>query len=173
MVRSGGEKQRNNVYRIGYMIFLTVGSQIPFDRLVQAVDIPENRETVFGQIGASEYTPQYIQYVKFMEKDEFDRQMESCSAVISHAGMGTIIQAVSIGKSLLAVPRLKKYNEVVNDHQVASAKRFESLGYLMAAYDTDEIQKKLPALMTFSCRQAGHDRQLIIDHIKGYLDSLT
>jgi beta-1,4-N-acetylglucosaminyltransferase len=154
------------------MIFLTVGSQIPFDRLVRAVDIPENSETVFGQIGASEYTPQHIQCVKFMEKDEFDRQMESCSAVISHAGMGTIIQAVSIGKPLLAVPRLKKYNEVVNDHQVASAKRFESLGYLLAAYDTDEIQKKLPELIAFTCRQSGHDRQRIVEHITSYLDSL-
>jgi len=153
------------------MIFLTVGSQIPFDRLVRAVDIQENSETVFAQIGASDYTPQYIKYVKFMEKDEFDRQLETCSAVISHAGMGTIIQSVIAGKPLLVVPRLKKYNEVVNDHQMASAKRFESLGYLLVAYDTDEIQGKLSELSGFTCPKHDHDRKKIVDYVTSRMAS--
>lgn len=154
------------------MIFLTVGSQVPFDRLVKAVDRPENKGRIFAQIGASEYEPQHIEFRKFLEKDAFDTTLADAEAIISHAGMGTIIQAVSLGKPLLVLPRLSEFNEVVNDHQVVTARTFAEKGYLLAAYSEADVQHAITELEQFTCRPPDDGRARIIDHISSYLAGL-
>ena len=120
------------------MIFLTVGTQFPFDRLVQAVDnIFEEAllgEEIFAQIGASLYKPRNFECVSCLDKRLFERWVQKASAIIGHAGMGTITMALDNEKPILVMPRLRRYAEVVNDHQVAIAQRFEQLGHILAAY---------------------------------------
>src|SRR5512143_1471526 len=110
------------------MIFLTVGTQFPFDRLVSAVDnlIEQGliAEEVFAQVGETSYQPRNFEAVPTLEKGSFDAQIKQATAIIGHAGIGTISCALGNGKPLLVMPRLSKYGEVVNDHQVAIAGRF-------------------------------------------------
>ena len=117
------------------MIFLTVGTQFPFDRLVKAVDDAFDKglieEEVFAQIGQTRYTPHNFESAVSIEKKAYDEYMERASAVIGHAGMGTIRMALDHDKPLIVMPRLKKYREVVNDHQLAIVRKFEKLGYKM------------------------------------------
>jgi hypothetical protein len=91
------------------MIFLTVGTQFPFDRLVKAVDhlfdeglMPEE---VFGQIGVSTYKPRHFETVVSLEKNTYDDRFQQASAVISHAGMGAITMALDQSKPLLVMAR--------------------------------------------------------------------
>jgi UDP-N-acetylglucosamine transferase subunit ALG13 len=132
------------------MIFLTVGTQFPFDRLVMTVDtLLEKKivsEPVFGQIGETEYKPKNFEYTVSMEKQFFDDMVGKSNAIISHAGVGTITIAMETGKPLLVMPRLSRYGEVVNDHQMLIARRFEKSGLLMAAYSEDELVDLLPKL---------------------------
>lgn len=135
------------------MIFLTVGTQFPFDRLVRAVDHAIGcggvNEEVFAQIGESSYRPRNFEAVSYLEKDVFDGHMSEASSIISHAGMGAIAAALDNRKPLLVMPRLKRYGEVVNDHQVAIARKFERLGHLLVAYSEDDVPERITALRHF------------------------
>lgn len=135
------------------MIFLTVGTQFPFDRLVKAVDDLCDRglihEQIVAQIGDSKYRPRHFEAVASLDKSAFDRNIQEASAIISHAGMGTIMVALDNSKPLLAMARRKEYGEHVNDHQVALAIRFEALGLILLARDETELADKIEGLRSF------------------------
>lgn len=135
------------------MIFLTVGTQFPFDRLVRAVDraveLSGSAVEIFAQIADSSYKPRCFEAVSYLQKDEYDNNMREASSIISHAGMGTITAALESKKPLLVMPRLRKYGEVVNDHQVAIAKKFEQLGHLVVAYHEQDVPEKIKTLEQF------------------------
>jgi UDP-N-acetylglucosamine transferase subunit ALG13 len=128
------------------VIFVTVGHQMPFDRLIRAVDHwsgQRGRSDVFAQIGAAEYVPRHCQWVRTISPAEFEQRMRQSSAIVGHAGTGTIIAALQFGKPLLVLPRLSRLGETRNDHQVPTARHFAQAGHVLAA--TDETQ--LPALL--------------------------
>lgn len=135
------------------MIFLTVGTQFPFDRLVMAIDELVDQGKLegdfFAQVGKGGYIPAHFRSAETLEKKLFDQYFEKADAIISHAGMGTITTALAQHKPIMVIPRLKKYNEVVNDHQNATAKRFEDLGHVIAAYNTSELLEKIKSIKNF------------------------
>ncbi len=159
MARSGQAIQGDRICRSGRVIFLTVGTQFPFDRLIEAVDEAVGDsgrgERVFAQVGASSYHPKNFEAVPSLEKTLFDKHFNEADSIISHAGMGTITMAMESQKPLLVMPRLRKYGEVVNDHQVAIARKFEELGYLLVAYEAEDLPAKMEELKSFvpQCRQ--------------------
>jgi beta-1,4-N-acetylglucosaminyltransferase len=158
------------------MIFLTVGTQFPFDRLVRAVDEAFDKglidEKVFAQIGETSYMPRNFESTASLEKKVFDEQLKQASSIISHAGMGTITMALDNHKPLLVMPRLKKYGEVVNDHQVAIAKKFEDLGHVLVAYDTNGLQEGVQKLMCFVPRQRMANPAAVADRIRCFINNL-
>ena len=95
------------------MIFLTVGTQFPFDRLVKAVDDVFDDglidEEIFAQIGESSYKPRNFECVNTLDKRRFDRLIQETSGIISHAGVGTITMALDNEKPLLVMPRLARH----------------------------------------------------------------
>jgi len=135
------------------MIFLTVGTQFPFDRLVRAVDDLADRgaisEEIFAQIGDSDYKPRNFQAVASLDKQAFDDRFTTASAIISHAGMGTIAMALDHNKPLLAMPRRSKHGEVVNDHQEGLANKFASYGHILVARNESDLPLKVKELKTF------------------------
>lgn len=158
------------------MIFLSVGTQFSFDRLVKAVDEAISKKAVkdevFAQIGPTVYEPAVMKYVNNLDKEEFDQVFRSCDAIISHAGMGNIALAMKARKPLLVLPRLAEYGEVVNDHQMSTAKKFEELGYLLAAYNENELIAKIQLLKNFTPKSRIPNRQGVVDEISNYLNSL-
>jgi UDP-N-acetylglucosamine transferase subunit ALG13 len=143
------------------MIFVTVGTSFPFDRLVRAVDrlvrLGAMPDAVYAQIGIGGYRPSSFEWAEILEKQEFDTSFRTADAVIGHAGMGTISMALELNKPLLVMPRLKRYGELVNGHQEATARHFEKLGHVLAAYDDRELSERVQQLGRFipvprSCR---------------------
>ncbi|MBQ9514336.1 MAG: beta(1,3)galactosyltransferase EpsH [Clostridia bacterium] len=126
------------------MIFITLGSQkFQFNRLLKKVDeLIENgtiNEEVFAQIGASDYKPQHFSYTEFMDNDTFSEYEKKADIVITHGGTGAIIGAVKQGKKVIAVSRLAKYGEHVDDHQVQLLRQFDDMGIIEACYDVDNL----------------------------------
>lgn len=158
------------------MIFLTVGTQFPFDRLVKAVDDLAGEGIlageIFAQVGDSTYQPRHFQAVGALDKKAFDGYFRSASAVISHAGMGTITMALDHGKSLLVMPRRKKFQEVVNDHQVGLADRFARLGHLLVARDETELADKARQLGSFIPQPRRADPEAVARRIVRFLGQL-
>lgn len=159
------------------MIFLTVGTQFPFDRLVKSIDalVAQNGfdEEIFAQIGHSKYKPKSFKANASLDKSLFDKHMLDASCIVSHAGMGIITMALETNKPLLVMPRLKKYGEVVNDHQVAIAKQFEQLGHLLVAYEVEQIPEKLAQLKTFVPTKRQAQPQAVAERIKRFLKELA
>jgi len=128
------------------MIFVTVGAQMAFDRLIRAVDAwagVHPAVSVFGQIGPSAYHPAHMGYARFLEPREFEARFAAAQLVIAHAGMGTIITALELDKPLVVVPRRGDLAETRNDHQLATARRFGGLGFVQVAHDVAELTAHL------------------------------
>lgn len=131
------------------MLFLTVGAQMPFDRLVRAVDAWAARGGnggVFAQIGRGGYRPAHLRYVEFLDPRAFRTAFAGATAIIAHAGMGTIINALELGKPILVMPRRGDLAETRNDHQLATAQRFRELGLVEVAQDERELADRLDQL---------------------------
>ena len=158
------------------MIFLTVGTQFPFDRLVRAVDEVVTQtgfdERIFAQVGATSYRPRNFEAVPVLEKTLFDSYLLRANGIISHAGMGTIAVALEHKKPLLVMPRLKKYGEVVNDHQLSMALQFSKLGYFLVARDVEELPKKMDALESFVPNQREIQVNVMVEKISEFLKEL-
>jgi UDP-N-acetylglucosamine transferase subunit ALG13 len=159
------------------MIFLTVGTQFPFDRLVKAVDKAAGTngfdEQIVAQIGDSFYCPENFEATPSVEKAVFDQHFNKADSIISHAGMGTITMALDHRKPLLVMPRLKKYGEVVNDHQLAIAKKFEQLGYLLVAYRVEDVPIKMKQLKSFVPQERQPCPDIVAARISTFLNELS
>jgi UDP-N-acetylglucosamine transferase subunit ALG13 len=128
------------------VIFVTVGTDGPFDRLVDTVDRWAARTgyaDVFAQIGRSTMRPGFIRFTNFLEPPEFTRYFASASLIVSHAGMGTILTALRHQKPLLVMPRRAALGEQRNDHQLATARRLQALGKVTVAFDENELVTRL------------------------------
>ncbi len=111
------------------MIFVSVGSQLPFDRLIIAIDewaATHQDETVFAQIGNSNFTPKHIEFCQTIDPINYDKRIKSADIIIAHAGTGTIITGLELGIPLLIMPRLAEKGEHRNNHQLATVKHFST-----------------------------------------------
>lgn len=130
------------------MIFVCVGSRnYPFNRLFQKLDeLCEKgfiKDEIFAQIGASIYKPKYFKYKDFISQEEFMEKIKEADIVISHGASGSIMKALNAGKKVIAVTRLEKYGEHINDHQIQNNEAFASNHYVLAVYEMDELKGAL------------------------------
>ncbi len=130
------------------MIFITLGSQkFQFDRLLIEMDRLIEKgiiyDKVYAQIGYCNYIPKNFEYTKFLNRDEFSLNIEKSDIVITHAGTGVIVNAVKKGKKVIAVPRLAKYGEHVDDHQIQIIKQFKELNLICGLDDCSQLEKAL------------------------------
>lgn len=159
------------------MIFITLGSQkFQFNRLLKAVDDLVQRkiikEDVFAQIGYSDYQPQNYSYKKFLDRDEFARMEEKSEIVITHGGTGAIIGAVKKDKKVIAVPRLAKFGEHVDDHQLQLLDEFEKMQIIVVCYDTDKLEDAYRLVQTKKLKKYKSNQKRIIDSIEEFLTGI-
>jgi UDP-N-acetylglucosamine transferase subunit ALG13 len=158
------------------MIFVTVGTQLPFDRLIRAVDTwagLRKRDNVFAQIGPSKYCPKHLRWVEFLDADACRANIEKASAIIAHAGMGTIISALELGKPIVVMPRLAALGEQRNDHQVATARQFLRMGRIAVAFDESQLLEKLDDLDHLQAAERIPDRAKpqLLDALAKFVDA--
>ncbi|UFS68820.1 hypothetical protein LPW11_13020 [Geomonas sp. RF6] len=135
------------------MIFVTVGTQLPFDRLIRTVDDwagahPEVE--VFAQVGPSEMRAAHIETVPFVAPDEADRRFRQADLIVSHAGMGSIITALKYKKPILILPRVAAQGEHRNDHQMATAKWLGVRRGITVAWTEQEVSRYLEGELQLS-----------------------
>ena len=131
------------------MIFVTVGAQMPFDRLLRVVDEwagRRGRSDVFAQIGPTKMRPKHLRWSQFLEPSEFREKVRLADAVVAHAGMGSILSALEFGKPVVVMPRRGDLLETRNDHQFATARRLLAQGRVVVAFDEGHLVEKLDAL---------------------------
>lgn len=128
------------------MIFVTVGTQLPFDRLIKTVDewaANADRKDVYAQVGPTSARPAFIRSDPFIGTDAFTKCVNDASVIIAHAGMGSIITALELGKPILVMPRRASLGEHRNEHQLATAKRLAEQKRVTVAWDEVELVAEL------------------------------
>ncbi len=139
------------------MILVTVGTQLPFDRLVSAVDKWAGTRCgldVFAQTGTTDDEPKNVRWARQVPPGDFRKLFEQANAIVAHAGIGTILTALELGKPILIMPRKASLGEQRNDHQLATARRFEGMGYVNVAWNEEEVAGRLDAMDKW-CRSGG------------------
>jgi UDP-N-acetylglucosamine transferase subunit ALG13 len=127
------------------MIFVTVGTHTQsFNRLLEEVDmLIENnkiKEKVIMQIGHSTYKPKNAEWFRFTDFNNLRKIQKTARVIITHGGAGCIIDALSNKKPVIAVPRFKKFNEHVNDHQLDLVKALAEHKKIYPVYDINKLE---------------------------------
>ena len=155
------------------MILTTVGTQLPFDRLIRAVDdwASANNESVFAQIGVSSYQPKFVDWQRFLDPQSFAEKLEAADVVVAHAGIGSIVSALECGKPVIVLPRLARYGEHRNDHQLATAKRFSDSSHVSVVFDERELCEQLDRVdkSVQACPIASQASGELIDRLRNFL----
>ena len=157
------------------MVFVTLGSQkFQFNRLLKEIDslIEKGiiKEKVFAQIGASDYKPEHFDYKDFITQDEFRDYMKDASYVITHAGTGAIITALKSDKNVIAVPRLAKYGEHVDDHQIQLIDEFKELNFIEPVYDIDKLEQAVKVIKKNKYNKYVSNTDTIINDIEKFIE---
>jgi len=126
------------------MIFVTVGTHNDqFNRLLQEMDnlIEKGiiKEKVRMQIGYSTYLPKYAKWFRFKDPNEISNIIKKSRIIISHGGSGTLLKASRLNKIVIGVPRLKKFGEHTNDHQLQIVRQLEKKGRIFGVYDIKKL----------------------------------
>lgn len=159
------------------MIFVTVGTDLPFDRLVKVIDywaFRNGRRDVFAQVGEGGWEPEHIRYSKLLHPSEFQDYFKAASVIISHAGMGTILSALRYGKPILVMPKKASLGEHRNEHQIATARELQAKGLVNVAFDESELFRCLDHIEEFAPREqipafaGGKLVSVLKDFIDGY-----
>jgi UDP-N-acetylglucosamine transferase subunit ALG13 len=158
------------------LIFLCLGTQeFQFDRLLEKVDelIAKKviREEVFAQVGFSTFKASGLSCIKFLSSDVFDTFLDNCSYVITHGGTGTIIKALRKGKRVIAVPRMKKYGEHVDDHQKEIISTFSEKNFIYGLEDTDQLEEAVSRIDSFVPESFVSGNSKIISIIDNFIRS--
>jgi UDP-N-acetylglucosamine transferase subunit ALG13 len=127
------------------MIVVTVGTQLPFDRLIAMIDelAPRLSTPVFAQTGSGQYKPQNIRWSASMRPSEFEEMLRDASVIVAHAGIGTVLKAYKYGKPIILVPRQAAFGEHRNDHQLATVAKLAERRGIYVARSKEELTRLL------------------------------
>ena len=156
------------------MIFVTLGSQkFPFDRLLAELDrlieTGSITQPVFAQTGYSTYTPRHFAFEAFLDRDTFGAKLQEADTVITHAGTGAIIGAVKAGKKVIAVPRLSRYGEHVDDHQTQIIAQFNELNLILGLEGVEQLEAAITELPSRQFNSYASNTHRIIADIETFL----
>lgn len=156
------------------MIFVVLGTQkFQCNRLLRVVDeLVENgtiTEEVYAQRGHSDYTPQHYAYTDFMDKDSFEEKIGQCSLLITHSGVGTILSGIHHGKGVIVFPRLKKYGEHVDDHQLDIARAFGKKKLVLVCGEEDSLAEVIKQSADFDFQPYKSRRDKMLGIIRTFL----
>ena len=149
-----------------------------FTRLVKMMDHVAGKinDPVIIQRGHTNYMPQNASSFSFKDNRDIEELYRSADIVVTHGGVGSIMDALVHGKPVIVVPRLSKLGEHKNDHQLDIATTFSKLGFILAVYNETELDTAIHAIKSGTVRLRSYDfgpeRKRLTAHIDLYLRNL-
>lgn len=128
------------------MIFVTVGSMFPFERMVHAMDdwaSQHPEQQVFAQIGGGKYEPIHMRWQRIIPPDEYKKIVSSCRIIVAHAGTGSVFTASEFRKPIVLFPRRAAQKEHTTDHQLDTAKWLEDKQGIFIAWSEKELAQAI------------------------------
>lgn len=139
------------------MIFVTIGSLFPFDRLVRLMDdlaLSFPNEEFFAQIADGTYEPRNMPHARMLSRREFGEKVEQAKIIVAHAGMGSVISAMENKKPVVILPRILEQGEHTTDHQMATARWLSEKPGIYVAMTDAELRPTIEAALGASGGEA-------------------
>ena len=158
------------------MILVTLGTQDKeFTRLLKEIDrlISEKKITdhVIVQAGYTKYKSDNMEIFDYVSKEDMDRLVEEASFIITHAGVGSILSGLKNNKKVIAVPRLSKYKEHTNDHQLELVNEFSKLNYVIPVLEIEELEKAINSVNSFKPSKYESNNAHMVELVSNYIDN--
>ena len=159
------------------MILVLLGTfQIEFPRPLMVIEqlLQENKlqEKVIVQNGFTNFNSSLLDMRPFMSSEELDQLYKEARIIITHAGTGSLMKGIKMGKKIISIPRLKKYGEHIDDHQLEIHTELANLQYIYPWNDGDSLEKILIDLENFHPAEYISHQDDMINYLKSYIDSL-
>ncbi len=157
------------------MILVTLGTQDKtfvrlLEKINQLIDQGLIKDKVVVQAGFTKYSSDNMEIFDLIPQDEFNNLMSKADLVITHGGVGNIISALEKNKKVIAVPRLAKYGEHINDHQTQIIAKFNDLGYIIGLQDVDELDRAIKEVKKFKPQKFVHDNSKMLSLVSKLID---
>jgi UDP-N-acetylglucosamine transferase subunit ALG13 len=150
------------------MILVTTGTNgAPFDRLLQEVDRIGD-EPLVVQHGPSALRLAHATCFDYVPFPDLVALVRDARVVVTHGGVGSILISLTNGKHPLVVPRLARFGEAVDDHQLELAQRLDAAGIATLVRDAAQ----LPALVrpaSSDSAAAAHASAALVGDLRRYV----
>lgn len=158
------------------MILVLLGTQNnSFKRLLEEVqkniDNGNIKEKVIVQKGFTKFESKDMEMYKELPSEKINKLIEQANIVITHGGVGSIISSITRGKKVIAVPRLKKYKEHVNDHQLDIINSFNDNGYIIGIHCVEELGEALTKIKSFVPKKYIQNTGKVINIVENFIDN--
>lgn len=152
------------------MIFVTLGTQDkPFTRLLDYLEKSNIKEEIIVQAGYTKYSSSKMKIFSYLNKEDFDRYIKEADYIICHSGVGTIINSLKHEKKVLLIPRLAKYGEHHNDHQIQIAEVYRQKGYVIVKNEEDSMDEKFEELRKFKPEKFVSNNENFVGKLRDYI----
>lgn len=156
------------------MIFVILGTQDKgFDRMLNEIQelIKDGLITkkVIVQAGCTDFKSDEMDIIDYLPMQKFNEYIEQADIVITHGGVGSILDAIKHHKKVIAIPRLEKYHEHVNDHQIQIVEEFDRLGYIMDCGNLKRLGNKLMEIEKFTPTPFVSNNKKFIEKLEEYI----
>ena len=136
------------------MIFVALGTQDKsFTRLLETIErqieMGNIKDKVIVQAGYTKFISDKMEIFDYISMSEFEKNIDKCDLFITHGGVGNILTALQKGKKIIAAPRLAKYKEHTNDHQIQIVNSMAEGGYLLKFDEQANMTEVLEKAKTF------------------------
>ena len=157
------------------MILVTLGTQDKsFVRLLEALEKQcENgliQDEIIVQSGYTKFDSKHMKLIPYFSQDELDQYRQNAQCIITHGGVGSILDGCRYEKKIIGVARLKEYKEHINDHQIEICEQFSKDGYILYAENLEDIHRLIEQSKSFEPKKYIFDNKKLIMHIKSVID---
>lgn len=158
------------------MILVTLGTQDKqFKRLLdviqEQIDKGNIKEKVVVQAGHTKYESKDMEIFDLLDREKFSSLIEECDILITHGGVGSIITGLQKNKKVIVAPRLSKYNEHMNDHQLQITENFSRANYILPLYENDDLEEILKKAKKFKPNKFKSNTDNFVKIISDYIDN--
>ena len=158
------------------MIYVTLGTQNrdfsrPLKEIDRLIDKGIIKDEIYVQAGSTKYHSDKMNiFTEIANKDYID-YMKRCNLLITHGGIGSITDGLKYNKKIIVIPRLKKYDEHVNDHQLDIVNAFYNKGLIEKVIEMDELEDVIKNISNFKPANYVKDNKKMLKIISNYIDN--
>lgn len=158
------------------MILVLLGTQNnSFFRLLAEIENCINTglisEEVVVQVGHTSYHSDKMKILDFISESEINELIKKATYIITHGGVGSIISSIKLNKKVIAVSRLSKYDEHINDHQIQIVNKFNENGYIIGLNDASLLKEGIKQINTFIPKKYTSNTKNILNIVSNYIDN--